>query len=121
MTIYCRICGAVNGACCGYNPPLLTGAALMRKGATIMGDPQPLAEYSYWVGQVQTTAMLTPALAERLGAVPVGEELPDSDPDVNNQAERLSSYHEEHKDGVTSEDADQGTPKARTARNKRSQ
>lgn len=117
MNVYCRICGAEGGACCGYNPPLLTGAAFFRKGVTPMADPQELAEYTYRVGHTETTAMLTPELAERLNAVPVGD-TPD-DPDTNNQAERLSSRMNDHKDGVV--DPEDSLPKSRTARNKRSQ
>lgn len=42
-------------------------------------EPAELQEYVYVVNNMQTTAMLTPKMAERLGAVPVGD-----DPAVRN-------------------------------------
>lgn len=135
MNVYCRICGEP-GAACGDSHqtlPLLTGAAFFR-GDSSMTDPrmsetndttngpQELEEYHYYVGHMETTAMLTPAMAERLGAKPVGEALdePDGGKKGNNEANRLSTQGgKADKDGVTNAGAEEAQEKARTARNKR--
>lgn len=120
MSVYCRICGTA-GAACGdshKNPdlPLLTAAAF--KGDPPMAtEPQELAEYHYWTGHIETTAMLTPKMAERLGAVPIDEDLPDADPTANNEANRAATVM---KDGGVTGDGTETITKARTARNKRS-
>lgn len=82
-----------------------------------MTEPQELKEYHYWVGQVEHSAMLTQKMADRLGAVPIDEELESPDPFANNEANRASTHTPA--EGVTGPD-DGAVPKARTARNKRS-
>jgi hypothetical protein len=84
------------------------------------GDPKELKEYHYWVGHVETTAMLTPEMAERLNAKPVGEELPPPEEGANNESERLSSRNREaSQTGTTNEENEKAAAKARGARNKR--
>lgn len=39
-------------------------------------EPQELKEYKYVVNNMETSALLTPKMAERLGAVGIDEELP---------------------------------------------
>lgn len=43
------------------------------------GEPNELREYKYRVNNMETTGMLTPKMAERLGAVGVDDTLPDDD------------------------------------------
>jgi len=88
-------------------------------------EPKELQEYHYYVGHVEITAMMTPEMAEQVGAVPVDEDLeePASGKEGNNEANRLSTRSREADDaGVTSEEDPDGktaTGKARGARNKR--
>jgi hypothetical protein len=88
-------------------------------------DPKELEEYHYYVGHVEITAMMTPEMAEQVGAVPVDEDLeePEGGKEGNNEANRLSTRSREADDaGVTSEEDPDGktaTGKARNARNKR--
>lgn len=93
-----------------------------------MSEPVELKEYTYHVGHVPTTAMLTEAQAKRLGATPVDEdaEAPQEGETLpNNEAARMQTNHREsddagvnatYADGTTGADA---STKARTARNKR--
>lgn len=82
-------------------------------------EPQKLQEYQYRVGHMVTTAQLTEEMAERMGAVPLGEELPDEDEIKNTESERLSSENAAAlKGGVDGQDGE-SVPKSRTARNKR--
>lgn len=87
-----------------------------------MPEPQKTEEYHYWVGHVEHSAMLTPKMAERLGAKPIGEELdpPGTGNVENNEAQRASTAMRDADDsGVTYEEGEQAASKARAARNKR--
>lgn len=85
-----------------------------------MTEPQKIEEYHYMVGHVEHSAMLTPKMAERLGAKPIGEPLDDTETGnvENNEAQRMSTAAGEADEaGVTgTEDA---ATKTRSARNKR--
>lgn len=71
-----------------------------------MTDEAPeLQEYHYHIGFIEHTALLTPELAEKLGAKPIDEPL--DDPNINT--------NEQHRGNVQAA----GELKARTARNKR--
>jgi hypothetical protein len=85
-------------------------------------EPIPLEEYHYYVGYMETTAMMTPEMAEQVGAVPIDEPLdePDGGKKGNNEANRLSTRNREADDaGVTNKDNEDARDKARNARNKR--
>lgn len=93
-----------------------------------MSQPQELKEYTYHVGHVPTTAMLTEAQAQRLGATPVDEDEDtpqEGDSQPNREADRMQTHNRKaddagvnatYADGTTGADA---AEKARTARNKR--
>lgn len=49
-----------------------------------MAERQELKEYSYYVGNIEHTAMLTDKMAKRLGAKPLGEASPDDVPNGGN-------------------------------------
>lgn len=85
---------------------------------------EEMKEYHYWVGHMETSAMLTESMAERLGAKPIGEALDDADKGKNNEANRASTKSREADDAGTysadDPDGKQALAKARQARNKRS-
>lgn len=119
MSVYCRICGAA-GAACGESHqelPLLSSASFHR-GDTVTdtgtNEPQELAEYHYWTGYMETTAMMTPKMAEKLGAKPVDEELDPVDAGKNQEANRMASANKD----ATEHGVVQAAPKARTPKNK---
>lgn len=97
-------------------PPI---SSLSFKGEPVT-EPQEIQEYHYYVGHVEHSAMLTPKMAERLGAKPIGESLDATETGnvENNEAQRMSTASGEADDaGVTgTEDAQ---TKTRQARNKR--
>lgn len=87
-----------------------------------MPEPQKTEEYHYYVGHVEMTAMLTPKMAERLGAKPIGEHLdaPGVGEVENNEAQRASTAMRDADDsGVTNPEHDEIAGKTRAARNKR--
>lgn len=87
-----------------------------------MPEPQETKEYHYWVGHVEVSAMLTPKMAERLGAKPIGEELepPGTGNVDNNEAQRMSTANRDADDsGTTNPEHDDIAGKTRGARNKR--
>jgi hypothetical protein len=87
-----------------------------------MPEPAELKEYHYMVGHVEHSAMLTPKMAERLGAKPIDEPLDDTKTGevTNNEAQRMSTATREADDaGVTNEDNEKTAEKTRVARNKR--
>lgn len=85
-------------------------------------EKQKLSEYEYYVGHVKTTAQLTEAQAEAMGAKPVGEaEAPQVGKVENKESERLNSQAKgADLDGVEGSDPD-ALNKARTVRNRRPQ
>lgn len=92
-----------------------------------MTEPLEMKEYKYRVGHIETTALLTEKMAERLNAVPSDQELPE--PGVgnvdNNEAQRTSTQTREADEAGVQATADDGSTtevvstKARAARNKR--
>lgn len=68
-------------------------------------QPEELKEYHYYIGYIETTAMLTEEMAEQLDAKPVDEPL--DEPTLQTNAERRGSVQAP------------GEIKARAARNKR--
>jgi hypothetical protein len=99
-------------------PGLLRGGS----GDSEPRAPQKLEEYHYYVGYMETTAMMTPEMAEQVGAVPIGEPLdePDGGKKGNNEANRTATRNREADDAGVDNDDNQATQeKARGARNKR--
>lgn len=87
-----------------------------------MTAPEELKEYHYRIGHTETSAMLTAAMAERMGAKPVDVPLDDDDenaPQKGDESPRLSSYMKENEAGLTNADNEAAAAKARTSRNKR--
>jgi hypothetical protein len=68
-------------------------------------QPEELKEYHYYIGYIETTALLTEEMAEQLDAKPVDEPL--DEPDITTNTERRGSVQAP------------GEIKARAARNKR--
>jgi hypothetical protein len=87
-------------------------------------EPVELQEYHYYVGYMETTAMMTPEMAEQVGAKPIDEPLDDpaGDKTGNNEANRSASrMADAEKGGATNKDNEDAREKARQARNKRAQ
>jgi hypothetical protein len=87
-----------------------------------MPELQPTAEYHYMVGHIEHSAMLTPKMAERLGAKPIGEPLdkPATGEVENNEAQRSSTLNRDADDsGTSNPEHDEAAAKAKVARNKR--
>lgn len=76
----CPICNTLGHVC---------GEDHMRHGpvdieGVDMAERQELKEYSYYVGNIEHTAMLTEKMAKRLSAKPIGEASPDDVPNGGN-------------------------------------
>lgn len=84
--------------------------------------PVELGEYEYYVGHMKTTAQLTAAQAEKMGATPVGQaEAPEVGQVPNKEAERAASRQKEPDvQGATNSNEDpDALNKARDTRNRR--
>ena len=100
----------------------MTDPRMQSKAEEDAQEPAPLEEYHYYVGYMETTAMMTPEMAEQVGAKPIDEPLdePDGGKKGNNEANRTSTrMADAEKGGVTNKDTDDAAEKARNARNKR--
>ncbi len=116
----CPVC-STPGRACGADHMRYGPIEIPEKGDTVMADPIELREYTYMIGNMPVTAMLTEELAERYGAKPVAEGVDPSNPgtDISSRQAVVGSSSMRTADDAGVVDDDESVSKSRAARNKR--